>query len=144
MAETHQCCTFFLNQLFLGIEVEKVREILSYQEMTPVPLAPREVKGLINLRGEIVTAIDLRARLEMPQRSTEALPLNIIVQSDKETVSLLVDEIGDVLEVSEDDFELPPDTLTGPVRQLLRGTYKLEKQLLLILDVDKTISAPIL
>ena len=107
MAETHQCCTFFLDQMFFGIEVEKVQEILNYQEMTPVPLAPKEVKGLVNLRGEIVTAIDLRACLAMPLRSTEMLPLNVIVQSEEETVSLLVDEIGDVLEVREEDFEPP-------------------------------------
>ena len=139
MSNPTQLCTFFLDQLFLGIEVEKVQEILRFQEMTRVPLAPPVVSGLINLRGQIVTAINLRRRLDLNDCSTKQLPLNIIVRTSDETASLLVDEIGDVLEVSEEDFELPPDTLTGRVRQLLRGAYKLPDQLLLFLDVDKVL-----
>ena len=119
--------------------MEKVQEILRFQEMTIVPLAPPVVSGLINLRGQIVTAINLRRRLDLKDCSTEQLPLNIIVRTSDETASLLVDEIGDVLEVSEEDFELPPDTLTGRVRHLLRGAYKLQDQLLLFLDVDKVL-----
>ncbi|NET39481.1 MAG: chemotaxis protein CheW, partial [Cyanothece sp. SIO1E1] len=78
MADEQQCCTFFLENLFFGIEVEKVQEIIRYQEMTPVPLAPLEVGGLINLRGQIVTAIDLRKRLELSPRTDSQLPLNVV------------------------------------------------------------------
>ncbi|HBB34831.1 MAG TPA: chemotaxis protein CheW [Cyanobacteria bacterium UBA8803] len=143
-----QLCTFFLGQLFFGIEVEKVQEIIRYQEMTRVPLAPPVVGGLINLRGQIVTAIDLRRRLDLNEspysdnyasRPTDKLPLNVIVRTSDETVSLLVDEIGDVLEVDRDDFESPPDTFTSKVRQLIRGAYKLKDRLLLFLDVDKVV-----
>ncbi|MEQ8380775.1 MAG: chemotaxis protein CheW [Coleofasciculus sp. A1-SPW-01] len=105
--------------------------------MTRVPLAPPVVAGLINLRGQIVTAIDLRRRLELKPRAYDPLPINIIVRTPDETVSLLVDEIGDVLDVSDDDFERPPDTFRGEVRELIRGSYKLQNQLLLFLNVDK-------
>ena len=139
MADERQFCTFFLDKLFFGVEVEKVQEIIRYQEMTRVPLAPPVVAGLINLRGQIVTAIDLRRRLDLAERPTEHLPLNVVVQISDETVSFLVDEIGDVLEVDAQDFESPPDTLTGNVRHLIRGAYKLKETLLLILDIEKVV-----
>ena len=132
-------CTFFVDTLFLGIEVEKVQEIIRYQEMTRVPLAPDVVAGLINLRGQIVTAIDLRRRLNLSERAAEQLPLNAIVRTEAETVSLLIDDIGDVLEVSSDDFETPPDTFISHLRPTIRGVYKLERQLLLFLDVEKVV-----
>ena len=136
---TTQLCTFFLDQLFFGIEVEKVQEVTRYQEMTRIPLAPPVVGGLINLRGQIVTAIELRRRLDLSDHSPDLLQLNVIVRSGEETASLLVDDIGDVLEVSEEDFETPPDTFTSQVRDLIRGAYKLKDRLLLFLDVDKVV-----
>ncbi len=139
MVDEHQFCTFFLDRLFFGIEVDKVQEIIRYQDITSVPLAPSEVGGLINLRSQIVTAIDLRRRLNLPQLNSEQLPLNVVVRVDGETTSLLVDDVGDVLDVPDDCFETPPETLTGKVRSLIRGAYKLEKQLLLILDVEKVV-----
>jgi purine-binding chemotaxis protein CheW len=125
---------------YFGLDVLKVQEIIRYQEMTRVPLAPPVVRGLINLRGQIVTAIDLRRRLELTERPADQLPVNVVVQTDDGAVSLLVDEIGDVLEVQEKLFERPPNTLNGMARELIRGAYKLEKQLLLILDTERTVS----
>ncbi|MEG3860860.1 chemotaxis protein CheW [Microcoleus sp. herbarium12] len=139
MPEKHLICTFFVDQLFFGIGVEKVQEIIRYQEMTRVPLAPPVVGGLINLRGEIVMAIDLRRRLDLCDRPVEQLPLNVIVRTNDETVSLLVDDIGDVLEVFKADFETPPDTFTSTIRPLIKGAYKLQGELLLFLDVDKVV-----
>lgn len=139
MPQKIQLCTFFVDTLFLGIEVEKVQEIIRYQEMTRVPLAPDVVAGLINLRGQIVTAIDLRRRLNLSERAAEHLPLNAIVRTEAETVSLLIDDIGDVLEVSRDDFETPPDTFISHLRPMIRGAYKLQGQLLLFLDVEKVV-----
>src|SRR5438067_362517 len=130
MGETRQFCTLFVDDLLFGVEVEKVQEILRHTEMTRVPLAPPEVRGLINLRGQIVTAIDLRRRLELPDRSPEDQPINIIVQTDDGAVSLLVDEIGEVLAVEEKTFEGPPETLKGTARELIRGAYKLPDRLL--------------
>ncbi|HWB10979.1 MAG TPA: chemotaxis protein CheW, partial [Pirellulales bacterium] len=135
-----QVCTFYLDGLFLGVDVQQVQEVIRYHEMTRVPRAPHVVEGLINLRGQIVTAIDLRRRLELTDRPAEQLPMNVVVRTDDGVVSLLVDEIGDVLEVDEDSFERPPETLQGLARELIQGTYKLKDQLLLLLDTEKAVS----
>src|ERR1700685_3941223 len=100
MADEHQYCTFFVDGHYFGLDVLNVQEIIRYQEMTRVPLAPPVVQGLINLRGQIVTAIDLRLRLELKERPPGQLPVNVVVQTEDGAVSLLVDEIGDVLLVS--------------------------------------------
>ncbi len=139
MTQENQFCTFYLEKLFFGIEVEKVQEIIRYQKITHVPLSSPEVAGLINLRSQIVTAIDLRRRLNLTDDKMEKSPLNVVVRFEDETISLLVDEVGDVIDVSQDNFEPPPETLRGKVRKLIRGAYKLEKQLLLILDVEKVV-----
>ncbi len=140
MSTRKQFCTFSLNGLFFGVEVLRVQEVIRYQEMTAVPLAPSMVEGLINLRGQIVTAIDLRRRLELPPRTGDSLPLNVVVRSDDGAVSLLVDEIGDVVEIDDDAFERKPETLTGVARELVQGVYKLRDRLLLVLDTEKTIN----
>lgn len=139
MSTTKQYCTFYVDGLFLGVDVLRVQEVIRYQEMTRVPLASHVVNGLINLRGQIVTAIDLRRRLALTDRAPDRLPMNVVVRTDDGAVSLLVDEIGDVLEVDDTTFERPPETLTGVARQLVRGVYKLKDRLLLIIDTDQTV-----
>jgi len=139
MNASQQFCTFFLDGLFFGVEVEKVQEVIRHQQTTRVPLAPCVVGGLINLRGQIVTAVDLRRRLEMPARTDATPPMNVVVRTDEGAVSLLVDEIGDVVEVEESDFECPPDTLRGTARELIRGAFKLKGKLLLSLDTEKAL-----
>ena len=140
MATAQQFCTFYAAGLYFGLDVMNVQEIIRYQEMTRVPLAPPVVRGLINLRGQIVTALDLRRRLDLPDRPQDELPVNVVVQTDDGAVSLLVDEIGDVLELPETDFERPPDTLTGAARDLILGAYKLSDRVLLILNTAKTVN----
>jgi purine-binding chemotaxis protein CheW len=140
MSDSKQYSTFFLNGLFLGVEVRKVQEVIRYQEMTRVPLAPAMIEGLINLRGQIVTAIDLRRRLELPSRPEGQLPMNVVVRSDDGAVSLLVDEIGDVVEIQDEAYERPPETLKGVARELVTGVYKLKERLLLILDTERTVN----
>jgi purine-binding chemotaxis protein CheW len=140
MSDTKQFCTFFVNGLFFGVEVLKVQEVIRYQEMTRVPLAPSMIEGLINLRGQIVTAIDLRRRLELPLRQPGQLPMNVVVRAEDGAVSLLVDEIGDVVEIQDDIYERPPETLQGVARELVQGVYKLKHRLLLILDTEKTVN----
>jgi purine-binding chemotaxis protein CheW len=142
MADSKQYSTFFLNGLFLGVEVLKVQEVIRYQEMTRVPLAPNMIQGLINLRGQIVTAIDLRRRFELPPRPEGQLPMNVVVRSDDGAVSLLVDEIGDVVEIQDEAYERPPETLKGLGRELITGVYKFKERLLLILDTERTVSLP--
>lgn len=139
MADSHQYCTFYLDGQYFGLDVLKVQEIIRYQEMARVPLASPAVRGLINLRGQIVTAIDLRRRLELRDRPSDQLPLNVVVKTEDGAVSLLVDEIDDVLEVSEKLFERPPETLQGTARELILGAYKLPGRLLLILDVERAV-----
>jgi purine-binding chemotaxis protein CheW len=142
MTQSKQFCTFFLDGLFFGVEVLKVQEVLRCQPMTPVPLASPVVRGLINLRGQIVTAMDLRRRLDLPERAAETKPMNVVVRTGEGAVSLLVDEIGDVVEIADDIFERPPETMTGVARELVLGVYKMKERLLLILDTDKTICVP--
>jgi purine-binding chemotaxis protein CheW len=139
-----QFATFHLHGLFLGVDVLKVQEVIRYQEMTPVPIAPPMIRGLINLRGQIITAIDLRRRLELPDRAADQLPMNVVIRTDDGGVSLLVDEIGDVVEISESRFERVPETVTGAARDLIEGVYKLEDRLLLILDTERTANLPTL
>jgi purine-binding chemotaxis protein CheW len=140
MTDSKQFSTFFLDGLFFGVEVRKVQEVIRYQEMTRVPLAPAMIQGLINLRGQIVTAIDLRRRLELPPRPEGQLPMNVVVRSDDGAVSLLVDEIGDVVEIQDEAYERPPETLKGAARELVTGVYKLKERLLLVLDTERTVS----
>ncbi len=140
MAVVKQFATFYLDRLLFGVEVGKVQEVIRYQEMTRVPLATSVVTGLINLRGQIVTALDLRKRLELSERASDRLPMNVVVRAADEAVSLLVDEIGNVLEVQDETFEAPPETLRGVARELIRGAYKLKHRLLLILDTEKTVT----
>ncbi len=140
MADDHQYCTFYLDDIFFGVDVAQVQEVVCCQEMTRVPLAPPVVRGLINLRGQIVTALELRRRLELPDRPAGSKPVNVVVRADDVPTSLLVDRIGDVLEVAEEAFERPPETLRGVARELIRGAYKLKDRLLLVLDVDKVVN----
>ncbi len=138
-AEAAQYATFFVDGLFFGIEVLQVQEVLRHQEMTRVPLAPEVIEGLINLRGQIVTAIDMRRRLKLRPRPEGLLPMSMVVRAADGAVSLLVDEIGDVLEVDAESFERPPDNLDAASRELIRGVYKLKDRLLLVLDTERTV-----
>jgi purine-binding chemotaxis protein CheW len=137
VADEQQFCTFFLDDRFFGVDVEKVQEVIRYLPITPIPLAPPVIYGLINLRGQIVTAVDLRRLLQLTDRAPDRQPMNIVVQSWEGTFSLLVDRIGDVMQVDPACFEHPPDTLDGIARELIQGTYKLQGRLLLTLNVEK-------
>ena len=139
MAEHRQYCTFFLDGLRFGVDVQKVQEVVPYQEMTRVPLAPPTVRGLLNLRGQIVTGIDLRRRLELAERPAGSLPMNVVLRGEDSPVSFLVDDVGEVIEVAADSCERPPDTLQGRVRELIQGVYPLPDELLLVLDTAKTL-----
>lgn len=140
MSNAQQFCTFYVDRQFFGVPVQQVQEVIRYQEMTRVPLVPRVIRGLINLRGQIVVAIDLRRRLNSPERPEDQLPMNVVVRTADGALSLLVDEIGDVLEVQEETFERPPETLQGIARELVLGVHKLSGGLLLILDTEKAVN----
>jgi purine-binding chemotaxis protein CheW len=118
-----------------------VQEILRAQQLTRVPLAHQVVCGLMNLRGQIVTALDLRRRLGLPERPEGMKPKNVVVRTDGGVVSLLVDDVGDVIDVAGETLERPPETLRGPVRELIQGAYKLSDHLLLLLDAEKVVAS---
>jgi purine-binding chemotaxis protein CheW len=139
---SQQFCTFLLDGCLFGVPVPQVQEVIRFQPMTPVPLAPPAVEGLINLRGQIVLAIDLRRRLSLPERSEGLLPINVVVRTPDGAVSLLVDEIGDVIEVEQSTFEDPPETLRGAPRSLILGVHKLKRKLLHLLDTEKACQLP--
>lgn len=136
-----QYVTFTLDGSLYGIDVVRVQEALRSHTRTRVPLAPPTVAGLVNLRGQVVLTIDLRTRLGLAGRADLAEPMMVVVQVDGEPVSLLVDEIGDVVEVGPGSFESPPDTLDATLRPLILGAHKLEAGLLLVLDVDQAAAA---
>ncbi len=140
-ATSGQLATFRLDGDLYGVEVEHVQEVLRSQGLTRVPLAPPAVAGLINLRGQVVTAIELRERLGRPPRPAGTDAVVIVVRLHGEAVSLLVDSIADVVDVDATDFEAPPDTLDGQARELIRGAYKLDGKLLLALDVQKAVGS---
>lgn len=140
MTTSHQYCTFFLDGLFFGVEVQNVQEVIRHQELTRVPLASRVISGLMNLHGQIVTAIDLRELLGLPDRTGDKPPMNVVVRVDDGAASLLVDEIGEVEKVDAESFEPVPDTLCGEARTLIRGAYKLTDRLLLVLDTAKAVA----
>lgn len=135
-----QMCTFFVDDLCFGIEVTRVQEVIRFLETTHVPLASDVIGGLINLRGQIVTAIDLRRMLSVPRRADEQPPMNIVVRNGAGVVSLLVDSIGYVIDAVRARFEAPPQTLDARHKALIDGVYKLDQGLVLALNVDTAIN----
>jgi purine-binding chemotaxis protein CheW len=135
-----QLATFTLGDRLYGVGVERVQEVLRSQARTRIPLAPPAIAGLVNLRGQVLTAIDLREQLGLPPRPEGKEPMVVVIRVGTEPVSLLVDSIGAVVDVEPDTFEQPPDTLSGPSRELILGAYKLPDRLLLALDVDRAVA----
>lgn len=140
--DNNRFCTFHLADLYIGIEVMRVQEVLRSQGTTAIPLTTSVVGGLMNLRGEIVTTLDLRCRLGFDPSDNPEEYMNVVVRNGDGVVSLLVDEIDDVIEVDDDYFEPPPATLPATLRELLLGVYKLEGRLLLVLDADRVAAVP--
>src|SRR6201991_4242146 len=136
---SRQFATFEVADQLFGVEVYTVQEVLSYNEYTPVPLAAPAVGGLFNLRGQVIAAVDLRVQLGLDRQTLQGPVMNVILRSggDGEPVSLLVDRIGEVVDLDEQTFEPPPDTLSGPTRELVVGTFKLDGRLMLARDVPQ-------
>jgi purine-binding chemotaxis protein CheW len=139
-SETRQYSTFRVADMFMGIELTRVQELLRFQEMTSVPLAPRAIEGLINLRGQIVTALDVRRILGLPVVASEdSQPMNIVIQSEGGAVSLLVDEICDVLDVPRKSSTPLPENMPAHQRDLIERVYQLDTGLLLILNTERVL-----
>ncbi|MFT3927004.1 MAG: chemotaxis protein CheW [Myxococcales bacterium] len=134
-----QLCTFQIAGQLFGVDVAHVQEVIQDQATTRIPLAPSAVAGLINLRGQIVPVLDLRHCLALPRASAALGGANVVLATEAGPVSLRVDEIGDVLQVGDDAFEATPENLRGPTRALVRGVYKLDRALLLVLSTADVI-----
>jgi purine-binding chemotaxis protein CheW len=134
-----QLSTFYLENELFGIDALHVQEILTYQEITPVPLAPDYVKGLINLRGQIVTVIDLRRRLGFESLENGTKGMNLIVQTDEGLMSVSVDQIGNVLDLQTDRLKPAPGTIRGVAVHYIQAVCQLEEDLLIVLDIDSVL-----
>jgi chemotaxis signal transduction protein len=137
--ETRQLCTFYLGSELFGVEVVEVQEVLRQPVISPVPLATRFVSGLMNLRGSIVSCIDLRLRFGMPPASAGSEQVQVVTKTDSGLVSFQVDRIGDVVEIMDSELEPPPATLTEDAKKLITGVYKLKDRLLLSVSVRQVL-----
>lgn len=123
-------------QLF-GIPVLTVQDVLGPQKITKIPLAPPEVAGALNLRGRIVTAIDVRCRLNLPPLPADQQGMSIVVEHHGEPYSLMIDSVGEVLNLPAETFERSPATLNPRWREVSAGIYRLDGRLLVVLDVGR-------
>lgn len=135
----NQLSTFVVGKYLFGVDVALVQEVVRLQAITPVPLSPPYIAGLINLRGEVLTAVDLRLRLRLRPADNGKEPVNVVIRVDDEPVSLLVDEIAGVLDVSSVPFDATPATVDEQVRDLLYGAYTLPDRLLLALNAKRVL-----
>jgi purine-binding chemotaxis protein CheW len=140
-----QLCTFRLDGALFAVDVHQVQVVLRDVSITRVPLAPDALRGLFPWRGLIVPAIDLRLRLE--RRAVEAAPgeevsIHVVLRTDDGPASLVVDELGEVLEIDAASLERPPDNLAGAARDIVRSVALLGGELVLVLDVARTLRLP--
>jgi len=141
MPEGRQFCSFIVDDLLLGADVRNVQEVVRDLEITAVPSAPRAVRGLANLRGQVLEVIDLRCCLGINDPALESASFYVIFRTPEGPISLLVDEVGSVMEVGEEDCSsVAPETLKGPMREIISVVYQLSDRLLPILDMDRLLS----
>jgi purine-binding chemotaxis protein CheW len=123
-----------------GVPVLSVQDVIAQTAISRVPLGPAEVAGSLNLRGRIVTAIDMRRRLRMPCRQPDDSFMCVIVERDGELYALLVDDVGDVLWLPQQRREAPPGTVSAEWRALCQGLYRLDEELLLVLGIEQVLA----
>lgn len=139
-ADHREFVTFIVGSQLCGIPVLKVQDVLGPQRITRVPLAAPEVLGSLNLRGRIVTAVDLRLRMGLEPRPKEDKGMSVVVEHKGELYSLVVDSVGEVLNLREDDFESNPATLDQEWRRYSEGVYRLKEGLLVVLNSDSLLN----
>jgi purine-binding chemotaxis protein CheW len=132
-----QYCTFYVNNRHFGIPMMEVQEVIRQQTLTPVPLAPNLVRGLMNLRGNLVVSIDMRRRLAMPPAEDEATSIQIITKGPSGLVGLMVDQVGEVESLDSAHAEAPPGTAPQHIRELMKFVFPLEGGLLTVLDGER-------
>lgn len=134
---TSQYTTFSLGDYHYAIDVMKVQEVTNEMQITQIPLAPNYVKGLINLRGQIATAIGLNELFDVHQNKKTSHCMTVVCKVDGHLISLIVDSIGEVIELAETNFEPTPDTIQGQIKKFMSGVYKTEDKILSIIDLEK-------
>jgi purine-binding chemotaxis protein CheW len=139
-AAEQEYLSFVIAGQFFGIPVLKVQDVLLARALARIPLAPKEVAGALNLRGRIVTAIDMRSRLNVVGPAQESKRMSIVIEHEGELYSLIVDAVGDVLRLSEETFEANPATLNPGWKELSFGVHRLDGKLMLVLDVDRVLT----
>lgn len=139
LSDSRDFLTVYIDGQLFGIPVLKVEDVLGEQRVTKIPLAPPEVAGSLNLRGRIVTAINVRKRLGLQDDITNDHQMSVVVEHENELYSLIIDRVGDVLTLKNDDFQSNPATLDAVWRDVSAGIYRLEKNLLVVLDVSKMV-----
>lgn len=135
--DSRQFVSIFIADQMFGIPVLLVHDVLGPQRITRIPLAPPEVAGSLNLRGRIVTAVDVRTRLGLERRPKEIEGMSVVVEHLGEFYSLMVDTVGEVLTLAGNDFERNPATLDPRWREVSQGIFRLDQELLVVLDVDR-------
>jgi purine-binding chemotaxis protein CheW len=131
--------TMIIAGQFFGLPVVSVHDVLGPQKIAHIPLAPPEVAGSLNLRGRIVTAIDMRTRLGLPPRAQGEEGMSVVAESNGELYSLIIDTVGEVLSLPYDRFEQNPSTLDARWRAVAGGIFRLDERLLVVLDVDRVL-----
>jgi len=135
-----QFATFYVGDILLGVDIRQVQEINRQLSVTDVPHSSKYVRGVINLRGDVATVIDLRSILGLPSVKVTRESRNLIVHSQGESIGFLVDRISDILTLSSNEISQPPTNIDGVDGSLFKGVVKLEKELLVILDVDAVLA----
>lgn len=123
-----------------GIPVLQVQDVLREQRVTRIPLAAPEIAGSLNLRGRIVTAIDVRKRLNIPPREGKPVTMSVVVEHEEELYSLIIDSVGEVITLEENQFEKNPGTLDPSWHDISLGIYQLDGELMVVMDVKKLLS----
>lgn len=134
--------TIVIGDQMFGIPILQVQDVLGHQKVTKIPLSPPEVAGSLNLRGRIVTAINVRKRLGLPENDNKhGKEMSVVVEHDAELYSLIIDKVGDVLSLTDDTFETSPSTLDPLWREISSGIYRLNDRLLIVMDVPKFLNS---
>ena len=141
MVLTRDFLTIWIAEQIFGIPILQVQDVLGEQTVTKIPLSPPAVAGSLNLRGRIVTAINVRACLGLPPNQLSAkTDMSVVVENAGELYSLMIDKVGDVLSLSANDFEKTPSTLDPKWQDISAGIYRLKDRLLVVLDVPKLLA----
>ncbi len=135
------CVTFYVGESLLGVPIQQIEEINRHLDLTPVPHGPDYVRGVINLRGKVVTVVDLRTILGLEPAAVGRDTRNVIVNFHGEHVGLIVDRVADVVAARSDEIDRPPANLSSADGRFYSGVYKLESELLVLLDVEAVLTA---